>query len=121
MRTTLLFLTSSSWHMGRRNPGGRAKRMSVALLLASVLLGLTPTLTAAERSWTGLASAFWSNPNNWSPVGTPQNGEDLVFAGPLNESMVNDLTGLSVQSLRLRERDFVLSGNTLTVLESIDV
>jgi autotransporter-associated beta strand protein len=89
----------------------------VCLLAAHAV---TP-LHGAQRFWTGLTSAFWSNPNNWSPVGVPQDGEDLIFQGSLNESMVNDLLSLRVNSLTLREHDYVLSGNSLLIDDRIDL
>jgi hypothetical protein len=35
--------------------------------------------TGGKRSWTGAASANWSNPANWSPQGAPVPAEDLLF------------------------------------------
>ena len=86
-----------------------------------LLLGIVSPAGAADRQWTGSASGLWSNPNNWSPAGIPQDSEDLIFDTNQNESMVNDLTNLRVGSLRLREHDYVLSGNTLIILDRIVV
>lgn len=53
---------------------------------------------------------LWSDPNNWSPQGVPQDGEDLrfyslaLFFGDV--FMINDLTNLTIRSL-----DFGLSAN----------
>ena len=52
-----------------------------------------------SRSWTGAVNGNWSNPNNWSPAGVPQNGESLYFRDDSNSSMVNDLTGLVIDGM----------------------
>jgi autotransporter-associated beta strand protein len=83
--------------------------------------------SAITRSWTHSNSQYWSDPNNWSPSGIPQPGDDLLFYDEVNLSgpdpMINDLVGLSVRSLDfnvwdrsgLVTPDWVLNGNTLTL------
>jgi len=104
---------------------GRFRALAKLILFGLVLLPagtwFAPRLLAADRHWTGSASGLWSNPNNWSPAGIPQDGEDLRFHTSQNESMVNDLTNLRVASLILLEHDYVLSGNTLTILDWVSV
>jgi fibronectin-binding autotransporter adhesin len=76
------------------------------LFLALTCSFAVPSL-AATRSWTGDGgfdinfNRIWSNPDNWSPNGVPQNGENLQFIDPLSPDlfMVNDLTNLTVSSL----------------------
>src|ERR1035441_4519960 len=69
-----------------------------------------------ERTWTGAAGVNWSSPNNWSPVGTPQNGDDLEFLGnDSNDSMINNISGLIVTSLTFKENNYQLTGNLLTI------
>lgn len=78
---------------------------------------------AAEREWTGLGgNRLWSNANNWSPVGAPQNGDALTFPGCVfcGGTIQNDLTGLVVESLYFRT-DYTLNGNALTLLDHITI
>lgn len=78
---------------------------------------------AAEREWTGLGgNRLWSNANNWSPAGAPQNGDALTFPGCVfcGGTIQNDLTGLVVQSLYFRS-DYTLNGNALTLLDHITI
>lgn len=68
-------------------------------------------------SWTGDTSASWSNPNNWDPVGVPQNGDSLRFHGGKNRSTINDLVGLDGVALTFLDDSFVISGNPLGIRE----
>lgn len=82
-------------------------------LLLLALCGPTLSVSAATRSWTGdgvlIGGVYrvWSDPNNWEPYGTPQNGEDLWFSDPLSPdiNMVNDLTNLTVRTLAFNIAD----------------
>jgi len=79
-----------------------------------------PTL-ATERTWTGAASGFWSNPGNWSPSGKPQNGDDLEFLGnDSNDTTTNDLSGLVVTSLTFSEDNYWITGNSLSITSFIN-
>jgi hypothetical protein len=73
-------------------------------------------LFAITRSWTGGASAAWSNSANWSPAGTPAAVDSLIFpAGAANVAMMNDLpTGTAVGPMTFND-NYSLSGNGLTL------
>ena len=52
---------------------------------------LASSAEAAVRTWTGAASALWSDAGNWGGT-APVAGDDLVFpVGALNGTNVNDL------------------------------
>jgi hypothetical protein len=91
--------------------------------LVSLIAGVGP-VRAAARTWVGDLSVFWSNPNNWDPVGIPEYGEDLTFAGagpPLQQiHMVNDLVDLRVRDLFFCGVGWSLDGNELTLLRRVD-
>jgi len=82
--------------------------------LACVVVSSSP---AAVKEWTGNASGFWSNPNNWNPPGAPAADESLNFSADANSVMINDVPNLSVREL-VFERDYILSGNPITLLGS---
>src|SRR5687767_12768911 len=95
-----------------------------------LLLGLLMVIQAraAERFWTGdTGDNLWSNPNNWSPVGIPQDGDDLRFnklcAFPICPSVtvVNDLNNLRVGQLNFGgfsgEVTYVVNGNPLRLTD----
>ena len=48
-------------------------------LLASSLLASMPLAHAATLTWTGNASALWSDAGNWDTATAPANGDSLVF------------------------------------------
>lgn len=93
------------------------------------------TTNADSRNWTGngalVGGVFkvWSDADNWSPNGSPQAGEDLWFDDNVllfsPTPMFNDLTNLTVRSLRFSisadffTPDWELSGNTLTVTNDV--
>jgi len=70
-------------------------------VLAIFIIGLLTLQASGQvRTWTGADSPNWSDPNNWNPIGVPQNGETLYFQGnDSNESMVNDLENLSLTEM----------------------
>jgi len=82
-----------------------------------------PAFAFTTRYWTGAHSDLWSDPKNWNPEGTPQNGEGLHFDdshNPDHTSMVNDLVGLDV-ALHFASTDFSLEGNEITISGEFDV
>lgn len=36
-------------------------------------------VNGAVKTWIGYSSEYWSDPNNWSPVGVPESTDDVVF------------------------------------------
>jgi len=82
---------------------------------------MATSLFGTGRNWTGAASANWSDPNNWSPAGTPQNGDDLGFGfvDDSRRSMVNDIPDLAVEALNFADNDYQIDGNPLTILGAI--
>jgi autotransporter-associated beta strand protein len=74
---------------------------------------------ATSRTWTGASNGYWSEPSNWSPFGTPQNGDDLVFNNSPGASLTNDISGLSVGMVRFNHSCGIY-GNGLTVTTTIN-
>ena len=90
------------------------KTMFLRLLLVVALGCPAITTNAAVREWTGGVSGYWSDSNNWNPVGVPQSGEQLNIKQVAHKVMTNDLDNLSV-TLFFQDHDFVLYGNTITL------
>jgi autotransporter-associated beta strand protein len=104
------------------------KRRSVRLVLftlaAAVVLALcTGPALAATLTWTGAApGAMWSSASNWSPNVLPANGDSLVFPeGALSRNTMNDLNGLSIDSVSITGPEYDVSGNPLTLTGGISV
>src|SRR5262249_10845361 len=81
-----------------------------------------PAYGGTTRTWTGSVNNLWSNPNNWNPVGMPQNGDYLLFdENSDNNEMVNDMVGLTVAGLSFSDEsaffgtDHQLGGQTLSL------
>ncbi len=110
-------------------------RQRLAMLIFGLLAcsqpGFMPALRAVERYWSGSgAGENWSNPFSWVPIGIPQDGDDLVFGGLVNQdtpgTMVNDLPELTVRSMKFEyesegffDEAWVLNGNELVVTGDI--
>jgi autotransporter-associated beta strand protein len=99
-----------------------------ATALSGLLLWVTFSTTAAERTWTGDGgNNLWSNPNNWSPAGAPQNGDELFFQKLCilptcpTVTVVNDLSNLRVGELHFGGTsgrvDYVVNGNPLILTD----
>src|SRR5262245_36154657 len=104
---------------------------SKTLLLGWLLAGVAPALDAAQTwDWRGTGDGVhWSDRFNWSPIGIPRSGDDLVFRFvgvevPQTE-MVNDLNDFSVRSMDFSlsvsplASDWTLDGNELTITGEI--
>lgn len=92
-----------------------AKHFCFQVILIASLGYVGLTATAEVRQWTGSASANWSNPDNWNPVGAPQILDSLHFDGGGNRIMLNDISGLTVRELVFFGADFTLNGNSLSL------
>jgi len=90
-----------------------------------VLEGLESRITLSVDVWTGGAASAsedlsWSNPLNWSQ-GAPQSGQDLQFpiAGAHNfipaQPIVNDLTGMTFDSIEIDSPGYSISGNAISL------
>jgi autotransporter-associated beta strand protein len=97
-----------------------------ASLLLPLFCAFVCTAPAATRTWVGAGNNLWSNPNNWSPAGTPQPGEELEFTGACPvpfcfRDMQNDLPNLRLNRLFFESADYTLSGNSLIISNRITV
>ena len=78
------------------------------------------------NTWTGAdPSGYWSAPANWSPVGVPTNGNDLVFPGglpPGDMVSTNDLTGSFFRSITFKQASrHTIRGNPMTLTNRSNV
>jgi len=99
--------------------------LSFVLILSPILVGLPPAKAAVDTcTWTGTASANWSNGGNWTGCdngGVPENGDTLVFpASASNKTNNNDLVGLDLDEIRISGTDYVISGNALTISPAVN-
>ena len=99
--------------------------LSFVLVLSPILVGLPPAKAAVDTcTWTGSASANWSNGGNWTGCdngGVPENGDTLVFpVSASNKTNNNDLVGLDLDEIRISGTDYVISGNSLTISPAVN-
>jgi autotransporter-associated beta strand protein len=94
----------------------------LAALLPLLLCALP--LPAAILSWSGGgANAFWSNPANWGFVGTPNNGDTLIFsASQPNLLNSNNIVGLTLNQIRFvgAGGGYDIRGNAFTITNNIE-
>jgi autotransporter-associated beta strand protein len=98
------------------------RRMSRIILLGC-LLAWTGPASGANRTWTGnAANSNWSEPDNWSPSGPPQNGDVLIFGNNASRlSNNNNLPDLQVQSIVFNGSSggYSLNGNRILLNSDI--
>src|SRR5882672_1641776 len=93
-------------------------RLVFCLLFAGMTQWFLPPSLKAERHWTGAVNNRWSNPNNWDPVGVPQNDEHLIIDHNVHTLMVNDLVDLRTPWLEFGPFSYQLNGNALILSSS---
>ncbi len=92
------------------------------LCFVALLMGSIMSTSAITRNWTGDASANWSNPDNWNPVGVPQNNDILSFSGGSAIRLFNDIPDLIVTELNFGPfGTYEVSGNPIQVRNHIRV
>lgn len=95
---------------------------SIRVAICAGLLAITGFANAETRLWTGGGGdPLWSNPANWSN-GVPTNGDSVLLPRHpvgFSQSAANDLTNLSLVSLRCEATSYTLSGGTLRLTESV--
>jgi fibronectin-binding autotransporter adhesin len=92
-------------------------RKSTPLICVILLVGAS-IATADTKSWTGAVNNLWSVGGNWSGGVAPVSGDVLLFPnGAANQSMSNDISGLSLQSVSFATTSpYTVSGNTLVLV-----
>src|SRR4026207_1262151 len=100
----------------RRTPRSRRARPNLFLL--------EDRTAPATLTWTGDDNANWSTNvagnTNWNTNLLPASGDDLIFpASGANHVNTNDLTGLSPNSIIFSGTDYVIGGNSVTILTGL--
>jgi fibronectin-binding autotransporter adhesin len=108
-----------------RNPVPFSPFRSLHPVVAVTLLTISLTWLAngADRRWTGDAfNNTWSEEDNWSPSGPPQDGDTLIFGNLASQkSNRNDLSNLRVQSIVFNGSSggYTLNGNPILLNSDI--
>jgi hypothetical protein len=90
--------------------------------LPFLLLGSALNVSAATITWTGGGDdSNWSTPANWNLGRAPLNGDAIVLTSPKAGNMVNDLTGLQLDSITGSVTLMILNGNPIAVANGINV
>jgi autotransporter-associated beta strand protein len=92
----------------------------MAIGLAGVL-GSAPNGQAATLIWNGGAApnGNWSLAANWFGLGTPANGDTVIFQGAAGLNNTNNIAGLTLSQIQFRNGGFSLVGNAFTLTNSI--
>src|SRR3954452_726845 len=81
----------------------------------ALVVCLSLPVFGVTRSWTGAVNGNWSEPNNWTPSGTPSSSDALIFPAGVPTTMNNDLpAGTAVGSMTFHDT-YTLNGNPLTL------
>ena len=103
-------------HTQHRADGPKPRAVGTILSVCCAL-GWMTLPAAADRNWTGAVNANWSEPNNWSPMGVPINGDSVAFGyvSDSHRAMVNDVANLKLKAVTFVNRDYQLDGNSLEI------
>ena len=95
---------------------------SVFTLFLFALFFASGAAEAATREWVGASGGLWSAAANWDPVGTPADGDDLVFPAGTSAISVNDLAGtVTLRSLRFDDPHTIQGAVSTRVSDIIEV
>lgn len=75
------------------------------LLFFSILSIFCLTISAQTKTWIGPSGGYFSNPDNWSPIGLPSSGNDVII--PTGSNLIID--GADIKS-------FSIQGNAVAAL-----
>lgn len=106
-----------------RNAGSSWRFVALVTVVAVLALAYAhrpASAVPAVRTWQGGSGANWSAAGNWTPNGTPQAGEQLVFPATAPLTTNNDMTGLDLDSLVFGD-NYAVTGNALTLDTGITV
>src|SRR5688500_8649244 len=117
------FNRDRTWAMGLRGSGKRRLRLhhGTRLLAAAIVpvvgISLAPAVRAATKTFSDTAS-LWSDALNWTPVGVPMSGDDVVIAGGSADMILDfDLTLSSLKHTASSQAD---PRRTLRTLSTIN-
>jgi autotransporter-associated beta strand protein len=99
------------------------KNLSINLIALAATCAIALSANGADRYWLGDApSNNWSEPDNWSPAGPPQNGDTLIFGNiGVKRSNNNNLANLQVQSIVFAGTSggYSLGGNPILLISDV--
>lgn len=68
--------------------------MRLIILLVGLMVS-TNSIKAIEYTWNGSISSEWGNPNNWSPSGIPDFGDDVIVVSGSNDILFEEISALN--------------------------
>jgi hypothetical protein len=71
------------------------KIISLCGLLICLIAGFQNVAAQTAYTWTGNISNEWGNPNNWSPNGVPDFGDDVTIVSGANDVMFEEISALN--------------------------
>lgn len=99
----------------------------VAVLIFSLITVAVPKAASAASdtcTWTGTASANWSNGSNWTGCdngGVPQAGDSLMFPADTSHVDMNNDLGLTFSEITFHGDGYTVSGSTVDVSLSLNI
>jgi hypothetical protein len=99
----------------------RIGSISIACVIFCLLF-TSATAEAVSRQWIGASGGLWSVDANWSPVGVPEAGDDLVFPVAASATSVNDIVGFPIyRSIRFDASHTIQGASGLVLAETVEL
>ena len=67
----------------------------IALATLFCLITLSSAVKATSYTWNGSVSSSWGEPNNWTPSGIPDLGDDVSISSTANNPVFEEISGLN--------------------------
>ena len=97
----------------------KSNRWPALIALCASLLSLPADGNTLIWNGGGGADANWNNSANWFGVGTPNNGDTLIFQGAAGLNTTNNIASLTVNQIQFRNGGFAVYGTAFTLTNSI--
>ena len=59
-------------------------KSKTAIVTLVCLIAISSIANATSYTWNGSVSSSWGEPNNWTPAGIPDLGDDVVISSSSN-------------------------------------
>jgi hypothetical protein len=78
----------------------------IKLCLMLLIAAFSSSANATSYVWNGSISTSWGEPNNWTPAGIPDLGDDVTISNQTNNPVFEEISGLN---------DFTMTSGTLNL------
>ena len=83
-------------------------KSKLAAIVLLFMVAFSSTVNATSYTWNGSVSSSWGEPNNWTPSGIPDLGDDVSISASVNNPVFEEISGLNNFTLNSGSLDMSL-------------